>query len=128
VKIESNRYALPRTRKRGSTRSYDRDTLRSPDRRRKRKSCTKAVLKRRLRAHLINAIAQMHVVNRIDIIPEKKAHLVQAVSHLEAVLEEKAGSHLLRQQLALCREFLREIERGASDCRSEHVGIVIDAG
>jgi hypothetical protein len=83
------------------------------------------MLKRRLRTHLINAIAQMQVVNRIDIIPEKKAHLEQAVAHLEAVLEEKAGSHLLRQQLALCREFLREIERGASACRSEHVDILI---
>lgn len=125
MKIESSRSGVPCTRKRGNTRSYDRDKVRSPDRRRKRKSCTKAVLKRRLRTRIVNAIAQMHVVNRIDIIPEKKAHLERAVADLEAVLAERAGSHLLRQQLALCRELLREIERGTSDCRSGHVDVII---
>jgi len=85
------------------------------------------MLKRRLRAHLVNAIAQMHVVNRIDIIPEKKAHLEQVVADLEAVLAERAGSHLFRQQLALCRELLWEIERGTSDCRTGRVDIIIDS-
>ena len=119
------RYTVPLGRKRGDKRSYDRDKLGRPDRRRKRKNCTKAVLKRRLRAHLVNAIAQMDVVNRIDIVPEKKAHLELAIIHLEAVRTERAGSHLLKQQLALCRELLWEIERDATDCRGGRVEVII---
>lgn len=118
-------YTVPPGKKRGDKRSYDRDKLRRPDRRRKRKSCTKAVLKQRLRAHLVNAIAQIEVANRIDIVPEKKTHLELAIAHLEAVHTERAGSHLLRQQLAICRELLWEIERGASDCRGGQVEIII---
>ncbi len=86
------------------------------------------MLKKRLRAHLINAISQMNIVNRIDIIQEKKSHLEQAVAHLEAVRAERAGSHLLKQQLAICHEFLWEIERGTSDCRRARIDIIVDGG
>jgi hypothetical protein len=125
VNAQTTHYTVPLGKKRGDKRSYDRDKLRRPDRRRKKKSCTKAVLKQRLRAHLLNAVAQIKVVNRIDIVPEKKAHLERAIAHLEAVHTERAGSHLLRQQLALCRELLREIERGASDCRRSRVEVIV---
>lgn len=83
-------------------------------------------MRQRLRTHLVNAIEQIEVVNRINIVPEKKAHLERAIVHLEAVRTERPGSHLLRQQLALCRELLREIERGASDCRRSRVEIIMD--
>lgn len=82
-------------------------------------------MRQRLRAHLGSAIAQMEVANRIDIVPEKKAHLERAIIHLETALAERAGSHLLRQQLAICCELLREIDRGASDCRGGRVEVII---
>ncbi|MEJ2744892.1 MAG: hypothetical protein P8123_04285 [bacterium] len=126
MNINTTRYTVPLGKKRGGTRSYDKDKVRHPDRRRKRKRCTKAELKQRLRAHLVKALAQIDVVNRIDIIPEKKTHLERAIIHLEAVCVERPGSHLIKQQLALCRELLWDIERGAPDCRCACVEVMID--
>ncbi|MCX6356306.1 MAG: hypothetical protein NT045_00230 [Candidatus Aureabacteria bacterium] len=97
-----------------------------PDRRKKRKSCTKAVLKRRLRAQLAAALEQIRIMNRISIAGAQHAHLARAITLLEAVLEERAGSHLLRQQLSLCRERLHELERGEKSVPAEGVEIILE--
>jgi len=51
-------------------------------------------------------------MNRIQAIDAQRAHLEQAITHLEAVLQERGGSHLLRLQLAFCKERLWELEKG----------------
>lgn len=95
-----------------------------PDHRRRKKSCTKAALKRRMRASLAAAFAEIGTAGRIDMVPAKKAHLERAVAHLEALLRERPGASLLRQQLALCVEALREIDRGSPAART----IAVDTG
>jgi len=97
------------------------------DRRRKRKSCTKAELRRRVGAHIEGAIAEIGISNRITIVPEKQMHIERALFHLESALEHRAGSHALRQQIARCRELLWEIQRGADGLAGRHVDIVVEA-
>ncbi|MDD5555629.1 MAG: hypothetical protein PHN82_00090 [bacterium] len=95
------------------------------DRRRRRKSVTKAELRRRLRARIDGALKAIGVANRIPVVPEKAAHLGRAIRHLEAALESRPGSRALRQQLTLCREALWDLERGAADAAARRVEIVI---
>jgi hypothetical protein len=84
-------------------------------------------MRRRTRALLANAIKEVMIFNRIDILPDKKAHLEKALEYLETVLEQKGGSHLIRQQHALCKDKLLDLERGVGDVRHEQVKIVVDA-
>jgi hypothetical protein len=116
----------PPARKRGRAQPHQGQAAARPDRRRKRKTLTKAVLRRRIQTDIAGAVAGIRTANRIDIAPEKKAHLERAAARLEAALEERAGSHLLRQQLALCREALRDIEIGAPGARTLQVEILIE--
>lgn len=97
-----------------------------PDRRRKRKSCTKAELKRRVRVEISSAVRRIEIFNRITILPEKRAHLEKAVAHLESAHGARAGNHLIRRQLNVCREILRDYERGIPGNRLQQIEIVID--
>lgn len=98
------------------------------DRRRKRKSVTKAELRRRVRARIEGALREIGVANRIAIVQEKAAHLGRAVEHLEAALQSHAGSRGLRQQLVLCREALWDMNQGAPDIASRRVEIILHPG
>jgi hypothetical protein len=121
VMIEQPPRAYRPCRRRGGGWRSERD-----DRRRKRKSCTKAELRRRVRAQIGVAMKEIGISNRITIVPEKQAHLERAIAHLEAALEQRAGSHVLRHQLALCQELLWEIERGSPDLSDRQVEVVVE--
>ena len=125
--MEKNVYPIQSRKRKGRERGYERTRDNRPDRRRKRKAFTKAEMRRRTRALLANAIKEVMIFNRIDILPDKKAHLEKALEYLETVLEQKGGSHLIRQQHALCRDKLRDLGRGVGDVRHEQVKIVVDA-
>jgi hypothetical protein len=95
-----------------------------PGHSRRKKSFTKAALKRGMRASLDAALSEIGTAGRIDMVSAKKAHLERAVAHLEALLRERPGAYLLRRQLVFCVEALREIDRGSPGART----IVVDAG
>ncbi len=78
-----------------------------------------------MRTDLAVAIEQINIFNRIDILPEKKAHLEKAVECLEAVLKGRGGGHLLRQQYKICKDTLWDLERGIQDARHQQIDLLI---
>ena len=127
MKTEKNKFLLEKRRQKGRKKKYD-NSGSHPDRRRKRKSCTKAELRRRVRTDLAVAIEQIAIFNRIDILPEKKAHLEKAVECLEAALKGRGGGHLLRQQYKLCKDTLWDLERGIQNARHQQIEIILNSG
>lgn len=75
-------------------------------------------MKRRLRALLAAALAEIATAGRIEMVAAKKSHIEKAVAHLDALLDERPGAYHLRRQRALCLDALREIDRGSPDARS----------
>jgi hypothetical protein len=105
-------------------RGYSRDQVKRTDRR-KKKGCSKARIKRRISSELSRITGHLDIFNRIDILPEKRAHLEIAIELLDAVLDEGGSTSRLRLQRALCLEKLRDVERGSAGARDMTIEVVI---
>lgn len=65
---------------------------------------TKVDIKREQEHFCRQALDHLDKFNRIDILPEKAIHKVQAEQALKKCLEIRRGNHLFRTQLKYCQE------------------------
>lgn len=89
----------------------ERRTERQRQKRSVRRPQTKAQLRRQFEAKLGTLIRELHLFPRVRGAGEGERHLRAILELLDACLEEKPQSQVLRQQRRICFEALQEILR-----------------
>jgi hypothetical protein len=104
----------------------ERRTERSRQKHSVKRSQTKAVLRRRFEARIAKLRDALHLFPRVPGAGERARHLRGILTLLDASLEEKPQSHVLRAQRRLCFEALQEILHDPDSARRIELASLLD--
>ena len=104
----------------------ERRTERQRQKRSVRRPRTKAQLRRQFEAKLDRLVHALRLFERVRGAGERERHLGATLDLLDACLEEKPQSQVLRQQRRICFEALQEILREPGRAGSVPLGVLLD--